>query len=107
MILAGDIGGTKTELAIFDSHDSQMRGPKFERRYLNREQDNLPAMVQNFLRDAGLSITDACFAVAGPVRAGRCVMPNLPWVVDGLVWKVRFHAVVRQVFLALDCALLC
>ena len=84
MILAGDIGGTKTELAIFDSHDSQMRGPKFERRYLNREQDNLPAMVQNFLRDAGLSITDACFAVAGPVRAGRCVMPNLPWVVDGL-----------------------
>ena len=84
MILAGDIGGTKTELAIFDSHDSQMRGPKFEHRYLNREQENLPAMVQNFLQEADLSITDACFAVAGPVRAGRCVMPNLPWVVDGL-----------------------
>ncbi len=84
MILAGDIGGTKTDLAIFDSDDSQMSGPKFERRYLNREQENLPTMVQNFLQEAGLSITSVCFAVAGPVRAGRCVMANLPWVVDGL-----------------------
>ncbi len=41
-------------------------------------------MVQNFLQEADSTISDACFAVAGPVRAGRCVMPNLPWVVDGL-----------------------
>ena len=84
MILAGDIGGTKTELGIFDSLASE---PVFERRYLNREQNSLPDMAENFLREGNFEISDACFAVAGPVRSGRCVMPNLPWVVDGLELK--------------------
>ena len=86
MILAGDIGGTKTELAIFDSLDSEA---VFERRYLNREQENLSAMVKHFLIEVGSSpIIDVCFAVAGPVRNGRCVMPNLPWVVDSSELKL-------------------
>lgn len=80
MILAGDIGGTKTTLALFDAE--QPTAPLFERRYLNHEQSSLVDLLWRFLNEADCPVQAACLAVAGPVREGRCEMPNLPWVVD-------------------------
>ena len=80
IILAGDIGGTKTELAIFEATSIK---PIFESRYLNREQESLTSLVHSFINTAGIKITHACFAVAGPVRNNQCTMPNLGWTIDG------------------------
>lgn len=80
MILAGDIGGTKTALALFDAE--RATAPLFERRYFNHEQSSLVDLLWRFLNEADCPVRAACLAVAGPVREGRCEMPNLPWVVD-------------------------
>ena len=79
-ILAGDIGGTKSELAIFDT--AQPKVLQFGMGFLNHEQANLISMLRNFIANAGMPIQAACLAVAGAVREGRCQMPNLPWVLD-------------------------
>lgn len=86
MILAGDIGGTKTDLALFETLAA---GPVLERRYRNREQASLSAMMRGFLQEASPHITEACLAVAGTVRNGRCAMPNLPWTVDSLALQAE------------------
>ena len=79
-ILAGDIGGTKSDLAIFDTDKPHML--QFGMGFLNHEQANLIAMLQNFITNAGIPVQAACLAVAGTVRNGRCHMPNLPWILD-------------------------
>jgi glucokinase len=81
MLLAADIGGTKTELAVF----SLAGGPRQPLRcaeYPSGEYPSLEAVVREFLRDGDLRIDRASFAVAGPVIAGQAKITNLPWVVD-------------------------
>ena len=79
MILGGDIGGTKTLLAL--SGDD---GIVCERRYPSREWDDFPALLRAFLDEAGAKgIAAACFGVAGPVDENRAKVTYLPWVVDG------------------------
>jgi glucokinase len=79
-ILAGDIGGTKTELAIFDTAEPMM--PKFEMRFVNREQDSFEAMLMNFIKLSSETVQHACLAVAGTIINGRCEMPNIAWIID-------------------------
>lgn len=79
-ILAGDIGGTKTELAIFDSAESTI--PIFEMRFINREQGSFEAMLKNFVTLSKDSVKFVCLAVAGTIINGRCNMPNIEWIVD-------------------------
>jgi len=98
MILAGDIGGTKTNLALFDQAVTQ--APRFERHYLNRGQHSFIDMVRHFLWDSGAQPHAACFAVAGPIKDGRCAMPNLPWVID--VGAIREAIKIEQVALIND-----
>ena len=80
MILGGDIGGTKTLLALAGDD-----GIVFERRYPSREWGDFPALLRTFLDEAGCtaSIASACFGVAGPVENNRAKITYLPWVVDG------------------------
>ncbi|MBS3917074.1 MAG: glucokinase [Sulfuritalea sp.] len=80
MILGGDIGGTKTLLALANE-----TGVVFERRYPSREWGDFAALLRAFLGDAGCTanITAACIGVAGPVEDNRVKVTNLPWVVDG------------------------
>src|SRR6266850_561841 len=82
VILAGDAGGTKTLLALFEPGDG---APVLVREATvpSREFDSLEAIVERFLA-AGprADITAACVGIAGPVVDGRGVTPNLPWVVD-------------------------
>jgi glucokinase len=82
MILAGDVGGTKTRLALFETdRDGRLR-PAEERTYPSREHHDLQEIVSRFRRDVPAKIERAAFGVAGPVRDGVCVTTNLPWVVE-------------------------
>jgi glucokinase len=81
MILAGDIGGTKTNLAYFSVQDGQLqRGPMSS--YASREYVSLSDIVRKFLADNSLNIQIGGFGIAGPVINNRCEATNLPWVVD-------------------------
>jgi glucokinase len=81
IILAGDIGGTNTRLAIFEVEDER---PKviLEQTYRSKEHGNLEEIVSQFLTQSGANVKAACFGVAGPVRDGRARTANLPWVID-------------------------
>ena len=81
MILAGDIGGTKTRLALFPPGPGRS-DPVSERTYVSREYPGLEVIAREFVRASGVSIDRACFGVAGPVKDGRSSTTNLAWVVD-------------------------
>ena len=81
MLIAGDIGGTKTLLALY-THDAGARAPLVEKEYHSAAFPGLEQMAQAFLAETGRSARLACFDVAGPVVAGRAKLTNLPWVLD-------------------------
>jgi glucokinase len=81
VILAGDVGGTRTRLAWFELRDGALV-PRGGRTYLSREHPGLIAIVEAFVAEAPGRADRACFGVAGPVLAGRVEATNLPWVVE-------------------------
>jgi glucokinase len=81
MLLAGDIGGTKTDLAIF-SPDKGPHDPVAESRFVSGDYAGLGAMVREFLDGVEWEVDRATFGVAGPVIRNRVTVTNLPWVVD-------------------------
>ena len=81
MILAGDIGGTKSRLAFF-APAGEPNHPRNERSLPSRDYSGLAAVVKDFLRDSTEQVELACFGVPGPVVEGLCETPNLPWVVN-------------------------
>ena len=87
MILGGDIGGTKTLLALADG-----TGIVFERRYPSSDWSEFSALLRAFLDEAGVAggIASACFGVAGPVEDNRAKVTYLPWVIDGPSFGTAF-----------------
>ncbi len=81
LILAGDIGGTSTRLAYFDTADGKLT-PVVEDRFSSRDAGGLEEIVDRFASEHGLKAERACFGIAGPVRQGTVKTPNLPWSVD-------------------------
>jgi len=81
MLLAADIGGTKTDLAIFSS-ETGPHEPLTKARVRSASYPSLQAIVKEFAIQAQRPIDRACFAVAGPVVAGRVKTTNLPWVIE-------------------------
>lgn len=81
MLLAGDIGGTKTELAIF-SRDAGPRKPLARAEFPSGQYPSLVAILRAFLSGRDLPVEHACLAVAGPVVAGKSKITNLSWIVD-------------------------
>ncbi|HEX6387389.1 MAG TPA: glucokinase [Anaerolineae bacterium] len=86
MILAGDIGGTKTVLALFPD-EVNMQRPSHEATFSSSNYDSLEAVITDFLKmtDVGGTLSRlrcACFGVAGPVVKNRARITNLPWVID-------------------------
>jgi glucokinase len=81
MLLAGDIGGTKTILALFASPD-EMRTPVREATFPSAQYPSLESLVRDFLYQAGERVQLACFGVAGPVIDGKAKITNLPWIMD-------------------------
>lgn len=89
MLLAGDIGGTKTVLAVYSAET----GPNVQltqKTYPSAQYSSLEAMIQDFLETSKAPIDYACFAVAGPVFAGRAQITNLSWVIDAENLKATF-----------------
>lgn len=80
MLLAGDIGGTKTILALY-SEDKQDFAPFAKETYKSKEFHSLEQVLEKFLLDRKEKITKACFGVAGPVIEGLSKTPNLPWII--------------------------
>lgn len=81
MILAGDIGGTKTLLALF-SPEAGPHAPMFEQSFVSGAYASLDVIVRRFYAEHSVPLTAACFGVAGPVMEGRAEITNLPWVIS-------------------------
>ena len=80
MILAGDVGGTKTNLALYRREGSGLSRERVAT-YPSREYPGLEAILRDFLAQAP-AIERACVGVAGPVLSGQCRLTNLDWVVE-------------------------
>ena len=89
MILAGDIGGTKTNLALysFEKRDYIM---KKSQQFASNAYSSLEEIIELFLADETVEISSACFGVAGPVINNRCQTTNLVWIVDATFIEKRF-----------------
>src|SRR5262245_47404164 len=82
MILAGDIGGTKTLVALFERAGDDLRLVR-EESYPSREHGSLEEILGLFRQGAaGAALQAACFGVAGPVLEGKSRITNLPWQLD-------------------------
>src|SRR5262245_30217986 len=81
MILAGDIGGTKTNLAFFEN-EGGLLVLREAKSYRSKQFSSLNEILQIHLREMPQRITHAAFGVAGPVIDGKCETTNLSWVVD-------------------------
>lgn len=90
MILAGDIGGTNTRLALIDATSADLKIVA-EKTFPSRERTSLEATIAEFLSIHSCTLTRASFGIAGPVRDGRCEATNLPWVVDSKTVAKRLH----------------
>src|SRR5215469_6052229 len=81
MLLAGDIGGTKTNLAVF-SPERGWRVPLVEKTFPSSQYPSLEAIVREFLAQEQYSMDRASFGVAGPVVGGQATITNLPWILE-------------------------
>jgi glucokinase len=81
MILAGDIGGTKVNLAFFTvAHRGLNCG--VIKTYASRDYPSLETIIRAFLAESKARVEYACFGLAGPIREGTAKLTNLPWLVD-------------------------
>jgi len=88
--LAGDIGGTKTLLQVFEA--GLERAPLLCKSYPSADYASLAEIVAVFLREAAVQeIATACFALAGPVHSRKAKLTNLPWEVDADFLAAHFQ----------------
>jgi len=90
MILAGDIGATKTVLALFSLKDGIDGGEIHECRYKSADYESLEEIVSQFLKETGAKPTIACFGVAGPVTNQESQVTNLPWLISSAKLRETF-----------------
>ncbi len=83
MILAGDVGGTKTNVALLETDGRKVGAVVAQRKFPSAGYDSLERIVAEFLAAEGHPrLTHACFGVAGPVMDGRVDATNLKWDVS-------------------------
>jgi glucokinase len=90
MILAGDIGGTKTNLAYYTT-DGQTLTPTLVKSYPSQQYKTLNDVLQRLLTEHPAAITAAAFGIAGPVVDGRSKLTNLGWEVDSREVAALLH----------------
>jgi glucokinase len=89
MVLAGDIGGTKTNLGLFRKGERRPAAAVMDS-FPSGEASGLERIVEQFLDKHPVSVAGACFGIAGPVIDGRCKATNLPWEVSEAGLRKRF-----------------
>ncbi len=88
MILAGDVGGTKVVLALFE--DVTTRKKLKIQKFASKDFENFQDIVKTFL-PTGLKVHCACFGIAGPIQENTCHATNLPWVIDRREMEKTLH----------------
>lgn len=88
MILAGDIGGTKTVLTLLTNNANGTQAYIKEETYPSQQFPEFDDILTAFL-PADVTIRSACFGVAGPVVNQRCQTTNLPWLLDAEALKIK------------------
>jgi glucokinase len=97
MLIAADVGGTKTIVALFALPDLPGQLPRRieQATFASRAHPNLEAIVERFLEQLGprrpATLQAACFGVAGPVIGVTSRTPNLPWLIDGAELARKFQ----------------
>jgi glucokinase len=81
MILAGDIGGTKTNIALFETNGSEVGSVIRQQKFPSGRYDSLEAILAEFIGEAESTFTAACFGIAAPVIQSNAKTPNLNWTV--------------------------
>src|ERR1700724_3879860 len=81
MILAGEIGATRTRLAAFDTEGNRLQSV-VEKSYVSQQHDGLSGILADFIKTEGIPVHSACLGVAGPVRGGRSKISNLGCAID-------------------------
>ncbi len=97
-IIAGDVGGTKTVLALYESSHGQLeeiRKATFPSGRHQRFEDLLREFIAS---DTNISV--ATFGIAGPIKQQRCITTNLPWIIDA--GEIRQELSIPQVHLLND-----
>jgi glucokinase len=79
MIIAGDIGGTKTNVALFQANGREVGPVVKQQKFPSSGYNSLEAILKEFIGDTKLEITGACFGIAAPVIEGYATTPNLNW----------------------------
>ncbi len=110
MILAGDIGGTKCNLALFQEAEAAVLQPIFQRRYATRDFSRFEDLIERFLRQAaeqgakvvGEGINAAGFGVAGAVVEGHLHANNLPWTLNPSELARRLNLSLENIVLLND-----
>jgi glucokinase len=97
MILAGDVGGTKVHLALYDFINGKLEYTR-DKQYPAKSYSGLEEIVKEFL--GAEKVTAACFGVPGPVRNGRLRLTNLPWTLDSRELSISLD--IQHVFLIND-----
>ncbi|MCA1621046.1 MAG: glucokinase [Acidobacteria bacterium] len=83
MIIAGDIGGTKTNVALFEAEGARVGRPVVQQSFPSGRYDSLEDILREFVAaQRPGAITHACFGVAGPVVRGRAEGTNLAWTMS-------------------------
>jgi len=90
VILAGDIGGTNTRLGIFSMGKARPAMEAFKV-YSSRDSARLEDILEQFIQTTKVTISGACFGIAGPVAKGRSQTTNLPWEVSERRLIKRFN----------------
>lgn len=99
MILAGDIGGTNSRLALFEQKATGLRLTA-EKTYPSQQHASLEEIIKIFLAETSATVTIACCGIAGPVVLGRAVASNLPWIADAA--EIARQSGIASVFLIND-----
>ena len=106
MILAGDVGGTKVHLALYDFEAGKLKSLR-EQKFPAAEFACLDDVVHRFLSEADghpgadkKEIVAACFGCPGPVRDGHLKLTNLPWTLDARA--LRESLGIEHIFLIND-----
>lgn len=98
-LLAGDVGATKTNFALFETRAS-LREPSKSRTFQNEDYASFYELFAEYLEDVDDKVHGLSLGVAGPVRAGRVQMTNLPWAIEGQ--KIRNDFGIGKVWLLND-----
>ncbi len=88
IILAGDVGGTKTLFTLFESKEGKLVELR-RKRYVSKDFENLDIIIKDFLKELKLFPQAAAFGIPGPVINGKVKSTNLAWIIDEKVLSIK------------------